>query len=164
MYCPNCGAENKRKQNYCRYCGLSLRDIERSYLSQLVFGEDTNQMKTYRNVRKFIDYTEILLIVSIIVAFLTLYFSGYLIKTRFLPIGIGIVFLFDIIRRIVRYFEQKSLRENNKRNFPEDKSNGEFETRETKKLIEEKEFVPASSITDNSTRRLYVERKAGESE
>jgi len=164
MYCPNCGAENKQKQNYCRYCGLSLRDIEKSYLSQLVFGEDTNQMKTYRNVRKFVDYTEILLIVSIVVAFLTLYFSGYPIRMRVLPIGIGIVFLFDIIRRIVRYFEQKSLRENNKRNLSDDKIQSEFETRETTKLIEEKEFVPASSITENSTRRLYIERKAGESD
>lgn len=164
MYCPNCGAENKKKQNYCRYCGLSLRGIEKLYLSQMVFGEDTNRMKTFRNVRKFVDYSEILLIVSVVVVFLTLYFSGYPIEMRLLPMGIGIVFLLDVIRRIIRRFEQKNLRENTKSNVSDDKKQGEFEARATTKLIKEKEFVPASSITEDSTRRLYVERKAGESE
>lgn len=164
MYCPNCGAQNKKKQNYCRYCGLSLREVEKSYLSQLVFGEETKQTKTFRNVRKFVDYTEILLVVSVVVAFLTLYFSGYPGKIRFSPIGIGMIFLFDIIRRIVRYFEQKSLRKNTGHKFSEEQKQNEFEERETAKLIEEKEFIPAASVTENSTRLLYTENKADKSE
>ena len=79
-------------------------------------------------------------------------------------IGIGIVFLFDIIRRIVRYFEQQKLKENNKRDISNDKKQSEIETRETTKLLEEKEFIPASSVTENSTQLLYVEKKSNDSE
>ncbi|CAN5470550.1 hypothetical protein BH20ACI1_BH20ACI1_20600 [soil metagenome] len=143
---------------------MSLRDIEKSYLSQLVFGEDTKEMKTFRNVRKFVDYTQILLIVTVITAFLTLYFSGYPVKLRSVPLIIGIFVLFDFIRRIVRYFEKRKLKENNKRTISDDKKQNEVEARETTKLIEEKEFVPASSVTESSTQLLYADRKSGESE
>jgi hypothetical protein len=73
---------------------------------------------------------------------------------RLVPIGIGIVFLFDIARRIIRNFEQKSFRENTKRKTLTETNKSEFETRETAKLIEEKAYVPAASVTENSTQLL----------
>lgn len=27
MYCPECGAENRKNQQYCRQCGISLRPV-----------------------------------------------------------------------------------------------------------------------------------------
>lgn len=137
---------------------MSLRDIEKSYLSQLVFGEDTKQMKTFRNVRKFIDYAEILLIVSAIVAVLTLYFWDFPIKLKLLGIAIAIGSLFDIIRRVVRYFEKQKLRENTKRDVSGGKKQDEFQTRETNKLIEDKSFYPASSISEGETELFYADK------
>ncbi len=52
MHCPNCGAQNKKHQNYCRRCGLHLPDIEKLFLSQLVFSEETKQLKRLRSARK----------------------------------------------------------------------------------------------------------------
>ena len=147
MYCPNCGSQNKKKQNYCRFCGLSLHDIERTYLNQLVFGKDTQEAQNFRNVRKVVDYTEILLIVAGVATVLTLYFSGYPVKLRLFGIVIAVTLLFDVVRRIIRHFEQKRFRENNKdQTLPGTKD-------ETTKLIEEKMFVLAS-VTEHSTQLL----------
>ena len=147
MYCPNCGSQNKKKQNYCRFCGLSLRDVERTYLNQLVFGTDTQEAQNFRNVRKAVDYIEVLLIVTGVVALVTLYFSGYPVKFKFLSIVIGVAFLADIVRRIIRHFERKRFRENNKvQSLAGTKD-------ETTKLIEEKMFVPAS-VAEHSTQLL----------
>jgi len=34
MFCPNCSADNRREQNYCRSCGLKLDSISRSVAEQ----------------------------------------------------------------------------------------------------------------------------------
>ncbi|MEJ7623582.1 MAG: hypothetical protein WKF34_06285 [Pyrinomonadaceae bacterium] len=123
-------------------------------------------MQTFRSLRKVLDFAEVLLIVSVIVAFLTLYFSGYQVEVRLVPIALGLVFLFDIVRRIIRRFEQKSFKENNNRRVSIAMDGDEVATRRITELIEGKVFVPATGVTENSTQllSLNVKRWASESE
>ena len=50
-------------------------------------------------------------------------------------------------------------------NVSNDAQQREFaKTRETNKLIEEKPFVPVSSVTENSTELLFIDKKSNEAE
>lgn len=76
MFCPNCGASNNKKQNYCRFCGLNLQDTAKSLISQIVFGEDSNLAKSLSSVKRHIDLALAVLAGVSIVCAIAYFFSG----------------------------------------------------------------------------------------
>jgi hypothetical protein len=164
MYCPNCGAQNKKKQNFCRYCGLHLTDIEKTFLNQLVFGGETKRLKNLRNVRKLTDNAQFFSFVTLVIGILALVFSDSNIGKVLLTAGLLSFFLAQAIREIFGYFQRQNSGRDNRREVLNDAERREFETRETNKLLEEKPFVPVQSVTENSTELLFVERKSNVSE
>ena len=164
MYCPNCGAENKKKQNYCRYCGLHLQDIERSYLNQLVFGEDTKLLKKLRSARKTSDSAQYFSVILMIVGIITMFLSDSAMGKILITGSLLSFFWVQIIREAVGYIQRRHLERNDLENITNNKEQREFRSRETNKLIEEKPFIPVSSVTENSTELLFVDRKSNSSE
>jgi zinc-ribbon domain len=164
MYCPNCGAQNKQKQNFCRYCGLHLKDIEKTFSEQLVFGEETKRLKNLRNIRKTTDYAQFFSVVTLVIGIIALIFSDSNIGKVLLTAGLLSFFLAQAIREIFGYFQRQSSAKNTGRGASNDAERREFKTRETNKLIEEKPFTPVPSVTENSTELLFVENKLKNSE
>lgn len=157
MFCPNCGANNNRKQNYCRFCGLNLQETAKSLVNQIVFGEDSRSLKKLSSVKRVVDFTSTAVIGMLVVgiaAYLFLFdpkFGKDLIK-----ISLGVFFLLKTIQEIISYF-QRRVRSENKRFEP---NGGErFKSVETAKLLEEKPFDPVPSVIENSTELFPAENK-----
>jgi hypothetical protein len=159
MHCPNCGSRNKKKQNYCRYCGLHLPDIEKLFLSQLVFGEDTRQLKRLRSAGKLIDYVQILLVVSFALGIFKLATTDFDGGKDLIKLSLLSFMLLLAADGILKYFQRQSLK-TNRRDVITSAEEGKFEARETAKLIEEQPFSSVPNVTEVSTELLFVENKS----
>ena len=160
MYCPNCGAQNKKKQNYCRYCGLHLQDIEKSYLNQLAFGADTKLLKKLRSARKTSDSAQFFSVILMIVGIITMFLSDSAMGKILVTGSLLSFFLAQILREAVGYIQRRHLERNDLENTSNYKEQREFRSRETNKLIEEKPFMPVSSVTEGETELLYADKNS----
>jgi hypothetical protein len=158
MHCPNCGSRNKKHQNYCRYCGLHLPGIEKLFLSQLVFGEDTERLKRLRSVRKLIDYTLIFIGVLFFWGIFRLLTGGFDGGKDLVKLSVVAFFLLIAVDKVLGYFQRRELK-TNRRDVIVNEETEQLATRETAKLIEEKPFSPVSNLTKASTELLFVEAK-----
>lgn len=158
MFCPNCGAKNNKKQNYCRFCGLNLRDAAKSLTSQIVFGEDSNLVKSLGSVKRVIDLALAALIgVLIFCAVAYLFFeSGF--GKNMLKMGVVIFFLLETILGVVGYYQRKE-RSKARANKFEQNTTEQLESKETVRLLEEKPFEPAQSVVENTTELFPVENR-----
>lgn len=157
MFCPNCGANNNKKQNYCRFCGLNLQDTAKSLTNQIIFGEDSKSLKKLSFIKRVIDFTSTALIGMLIVGIAVYLF---LFDPKFgkdlIKISLGIFFLLKTIQEIIGYFQRRA-RIENKRFEPMEAE--KFESKETAKLLEEKPFEPVPSVVENSTELFPIENK-----
>jgi len=157
MFCPNCGANNNKKQNYCRFCGLNLQDTTKSLMNQIVFGEDSKSLKKLSSVKRVVDFTSTALIGMLIVGIAAyLFFFDPKFGKDLIKISLGIFFLLKTIQEIIGYFQRRA-RSENKRIEP--KAAEQFESKETAKLLEEKPFEPVPSVVENSTELFPIENK-----
>ncbi|HEX8567308.1 MAG TPA: zinc ribbon domain-containing protein [Pyrinomonadaceae bacterium] len=163
MHCPNCGSRNKKHQNYCRYCGLHLPDIEKLFLSQLVFGEDTKQLKKLRSAGKLIDYVQILLIVLFALGVFRLATTDFDGGKDLVKLSLVSFMLLMAADGTLKYFQRQSLK-TNRRDVITSAEEEKLEARETAKLIEEKPFSPVPSVTEVSTELLFVEANSKRAE
>lgn len=158
IFCPNCAASNKIEQNFCRFCGLNLRETADSLLAQFSSEEKAQSFDKLKLIKKLSDVASIGLI--FIIAAGTLFYL-YLVSTRMvfsgerIFFGLGLIFMISQfglrqIRRILRARTKKD---------ESVLSPKEFKNLETAKLLEEKPFEPAASVTENSTKFLFVENK-----
>src|SRR3712207_546618 len=108
MFCPNCGAKNNKKQNYCRFCGLNLRDTAKSLTSQIVFGEDSNLVKSLSSVKRFMDLALAALAGVLIVSAIAYFFFDAGSGKGMLKIGVIIFFLLETILGTVGYYQRKA--------------------------------------------------------
>jgi hypothetical protein len=157
MFCPNCGANNNKKQNYCRFCGLNLQETAKSLVNQIVFGEDSKSLKKLSSVKRVVDFTSTALVGMLVVGIAAyLFFSDPNFGKELTKISLGVFFLLKTIQEIIGYFQRRA-RSENKRFEP----NGgkQFESKETAKLLEEKLIEPAPSKIENSTELFPVENK-----
>lgn len=158
MFCPNCGAGNNKKQNYCRFCGLNLQDTAKSLMSQIVFGEDSKSLKKLSSVKRVVDFTSTALIGMLVVGIAAyLFFFDPKFGKDLIKISLGVFFLLKTIQEIIGYFQRRA-RSENKRFEP--KAAERFESKETARLLEEKPFEPVPSVTERSTELLPTEKRA----
>ena len=156
MFCPNCGAKNNKKQNYCRFCGLNLQDTAKSLMNQIVFGEDSKLLKSLSSVRRILDFASTVLIGMSIVGIIAVLYFGPDWGKNLMKISLGIFFLLKTMQEIIGYFQRKE-RGKAKNNKFEKNPIEQFESKETIKLLEDKPFEPMPSVIENSTELLPVE-------
>lgn len=166
IFCPNCGANNKIEQNFCRFCSFHLQETANSLTAQLSTGKNAGQLKKLEWIKRFSDLSSSGLIFSAVPAIL-IYLYTFFTTTRFAGAKVfyGLVVVFLIMESVMYY-----LRRANTLGYAEEISKknalaqNELEKRETAKLLEDKPFEPAASVTENSTKLLFVENKTNKLE
>jgi len=159
MYCPNCGARNNKKQNFCRYCGLHLQDIEKIFSNQLVFGTETKRLKSLRQIRQITDYAQFFTFFTLALGMIFLFYDSSFGK-MLITASLLAYFLAEIIRQIYGYFQRQDSAKNMESESLNGASKNAFEVKETNKLLEEKPFIPASIVNENPTELLVEKVKA----
>lgn len=167
IFCPNCGANNKIEQNFCRFCGLGLKETAKSLVAQLSRDEDARQLKKLKLIKKLTDVASIGLIAVISAGFL-FYIYAILAKMVFSGerIFFGLALIFITFQTVMAYLRRiNRFRKNDKeagfaaQNELEKDLEKDLEKKETAKLLEEKPFEPIPSVKGNSTELLFAENK-----
>jgi hypothetical protein len=158
MFCPNCGAKNNRKQNYCRFCGLNLRDAAKSLISQLAFGEDSKLVKSLGSVRRGIDLALAALAGVALISAVAYFFFGLGFGKNMMKMGMIIFFLLETILGAVGYYQRKERSKAGPNKFDQSATE-QTESKATAKFLEAKPFEPVPSAVENSTELLPIENK-----
>jgi glucan phosphoethanolaminetransferase (alkaline phosphatase superfamily) len=162
MFCPNCGANNTTEQKFCRSCGLNLEKTAESLIEQIPSAESASLLRREKLIEKFGNFAlgglgvVILFGVTILI---------YTLVEKFLVTGTNVYFAVLLIAFIVFAFLSlifvvfnESLKEKKAKINPALKNELAGEN-ETAKLLEEKPFGAARSVTENTTGLLYAEQK-----
>lgn len=155
MFCPNCGAKNNKHQNYCRFCGLNLKETAKSLNDQLTFGESSKFLKNLSTVRQMTNFILTVLIGTLIAGGIFYLFYDSKIGASLLKVTMALFFLSLITQSI---FSRLQCRES-KRSGIRKSQTKEFESKKTAKLLEEKPIAPIPSIVENSTELFPIEYK-----
>jgi hypothetical protein len=158
MFCSNCGAKNSKKQNYCRFCGLNLQEAAKSLTSQLVFGEDSNLLKTLSKVKRTVDFASTALVGVLIVGIIAYLSFAPAFGKDLLKISLGLFLLLQTGEGVIGYFQRKERSKSKSKKFESDETE-HFKAKETAKLLEERPFEPVASVAENSTELFPMEKK-----
>jgi hypothetical protein len=159
MFCPNCGTENNKHQNFCRFCGLNIEESAKSLKSQLAFGVETNELKKSKDRKRLLkSISNNVTIIFVISLFAIIYFHPEDIR-KYLKLSVGMFFAFQLLQYAFDYFFTPK---NTKQDHASLNSNVSEQNNlegNTKILDEAKPLIPISSVTENTTELLYVENK-----
>ena len=156
MFCPNCGARNNRKQNYCRFCGLNLRDTAKSLISQLAFGEDSDLVKALSSARRVIDLALAALAGVVIVCGVAYFFFGASFGRGVMRAGMAVFFLLQLILGAVGYYQRQE-RAKARADRVEQTEAEQLKSNEAAAYLEEKPFVAVPNAVERTTELLRVE-------
>jgi len=162
MFCPNCGANNSTGQKFCRSCGLNLEKSAESLLEQMPTAQSANLLKNEKLIERFGSFALGGLGVVILFGITILI---YTIIEKFLVSGTNVYFavlliafiIFAFLSLIFVFFNE-TLKERKAKINPTIKNELDRK-KDTAKLLEEKFFEPAASVTEDSTELLYIENK-----
>ena len=161
MFCPNCGADNRSEQNYCRSCGLKLDSISRSVAEQFPSVEYAKLQKKKERFEKL--GLASLAVTGAIGLGMILSKAAYYKLILFGPevllwSAFGALALFGLLS--VFFFNYPKLflkfEKVNPRLSPQQNSTAPHTTN---KLIADRPFEPVPSVTENSTELLLVPDK-----
>lgn len=155
MFCPNCGAENRVEQSFCRSCGLKLDAISQAVVDQYPSEEYAALQRRRALFRKLSIYS---LSVSGLIGISFLLFTAALYKMiLFGPnvlswAGTGAIIAFVLLS--VFFFIYPKLFMKSEKVDPRlsPSQDAPLQTN-TSKLIEDRPFEPAS-VTEHSTELL----------
>ena len=162
MFCPNCAANNSNEQKFCRSCGLNLEKSAESLLEQIPSAKSSELLKRERNLEKFGNFAFAGFSAVSLAAVGALI---YVIAAKLILTGNSIFFgilliafvIFAVLTLIYVIFNE-GLKER-KQKAGSALENELPETRNTAKLLNENQFQPLPSVTENSTELLLVENK-----
>ncbi len=161
MFCPNCGSENKNEQNYCRVCGLKLDAISQAVAEQTP-SQEYLVLKRRKDVfekmgvftlsvtgliglgfflAKVVQYKLIFFGADV------LFWSGF---AAFVVFGLLSVFFFNFPKLFMNFDKL------NPRLSPAEEKQI---SQPTAKLIEDRPFETAASVTENTTELLLNKNK-----
>ena len=154
MFCPNCGTKNSVEQNYCRGCGLKLDAIVEAISDQFPSKEYAElQRRRERFERIGLLCLSIAGVIGLsLLLFLAIQFKLVLLGPEVLfgsaiAALIGFLFLSIIFFNYPKFFIKV-------RSIPSDENPPVAAV--TAKLIEDRPFEPASSVTEGTTEFLKV--------
>jgi hypothetical protein len=161
MFCPNCGAENRVEQNYCRSCGLKLDAISQAVAEQFPskeYAELQRRRELFEKLGLFslsaaglIGLSYLLFKVAYYKLILfgpdVLFWSAFVALIGFLLLS---VFFFNYPKLFMK-FEKL----NPRLSLP----NEPTISATTNKLIEDRPFEPVPSVTEQSTELLQTPEK-----
>jgi len=162
MFCPNCGANNSTEQKFCRACGLNLEKSAESLIEQMPSAQTANLLRHEKAIERFGNFA----LGGLGVVGLVAVTAGlYVLVTKFVITGTNIFaavllisfFVFAFLSLIFVVFNE-TLKEKKQKINP-GLSTELTEPKNTGKLLEEKLFEPAASVTENSTELLYAENR-----
>ena len=153
MFCPNCGTKNNVGLNYCRSCGLKLDAVVEAVADQLPFQVDAAMQRKKEKAERdaFIHLSiagAICLIISVLL--FTQYTNlGYYFGAV-LP-GAIVLMVFLLGPALGHLYYAKSLKP---KHLP--LTEVPAPTGVTSRLIEDRPFEPAVSVTESTTELLKV--------
>ena len=160
MFCPNCAAENLTDQNYCRSCGLKLDAVSRSLAEQ----SPSEEYATIQKRRMLFDKLRSLsLSLFGFLGFTLLLVGAALYKIMLfgpdLIFGAAIIafVLFGLLSIFFFVYPKLFLKLENIDPLAESTDNTVGTS--TGKLIEDRPFEPAQSVTEHSTELLRSRKK-----
>lgn len=157
MFCPNCGSKNSIEQNYCRGCGLKLDAVVEAVSGQFPsdeFVELQRRREMFQRIGMFC------LAVAGFVGFALLLFKAAQYKAELFGEDVlvwsAISALVGFLVLSVFFFNYPKffLKEKNVAPFKDQKDKMEWPV--TAKLIEDRPFESASSVTESTTDLLEV--------
>lgn len=157
MYCPNCGSDNTKHQNFCRFCGLNLVDTAQSLKLQLAFGEKAVSLKNSDKLRRILSKTSVGLVTASFIGLILVLLIDRSYLGLLAQYSLGIFMLLQLSRFVIDKFSENIVNKQNP--VPAENSAAQFESKETNRLLEEKPFAPIGSVVENSTELLHVENK-----
>lgn len=158
MFCPNCGSNNSRKQKYCRFCGLNLQDTVKSLTNQIIFGEDSNLVKSLSSVKRVMDLTLAALAGVLLVCAVAYFFFGAGFGKNMLKAGVVIFFLLEAVLGTVGYYQRRERSKARANKFGPGQTE-QLEPKEAAKFLEEKPFETAPRVVENTTELFPLENK-----
>ncbi len=162
MFCPNCGANNSTEQKFCRSCGLNLEKSAESLIEQMPSAQSANLIRGEKSIERFGNFAlgglGVVGIIGISVLLWILVTKVVLTGTNVFAAVLPVAFFIFAILSLVFVVLNESLKEKKAKMNPA-LADEITEAKNTGKLLEEKHFEPAASVTENSTELLFVENK-----
>ena len=154
MFCPNCGSKNSVEQNYCRGCGLKLEAIVEAVSDQFPSKEYADLQ---RRKERFEWFGLLCLSMAGLLAFLLLAVLAAFYKVVILGpeiiFGSAVTALIGFVLLSVYFFYYPRLYMKAKNVAPAENPPSDVVTA---KLIEDRPFEPAASVTESTTEFLKV--------
>lgn len=158
MFCPNCGARNNKRQNYCRFCGLNLRDAAKSLISQLAFGEDSGLVKSLSSVKRAIDFALAAVAGAVLAGGAAYFFFGAGFGRGAMRAGMVVFFLLRLILGAVGYYQRKERGRARADRFEQSEAE-QLKPAGAAAFLEEKPFEAVPDVAEHTTELLRVESK-----
>jgi hypothetical protein len=137
---------------------LNLRDTEKSLTSQIVFGEDSNLVKSLSSVKRVIDSALAALVGILIVCAVAYFFFGSGFGKNLMKLGVVMFFLLEAVLGAVGYYQRRE-RSRARANKFEQAGTEQLEPKEAVGFLEEKPFDPVPRVSENTTELLPIGNK-----
>jgi hypothetical protein len=162
MFCPNCGAENRVEQNYCRSCGLKLDAIVQMVSEQFPTEEYAAMQ---RRKERFEKLGLVSLSLFAFLAFALVF--GWAAYVKIILFGADVIFgaafvamfVFGLLSVVFFNYPKMFMNFDKVNHRLPASADAELKPTTTARLIEERPFEPVPSVTEDSTDLLPVESK-----
>ena len=160
MFCPHCGKVNSAQQKFCRSCGLSLEKVAPLVAEQLLDRESNKHLKDrQRKIERLL---------STLLGSMLAIFTGAVLYAVIFKIIIAkgevleglvflVLFLAAVTALLLVVYRESLLEALTKRQLAETTLPL---TEQTGKLLPESDLEPVPSVTEGTTKRLFVEKKS----
>lgn len=163
MFCPSCGATNSIDQRFCRSCGLNLEHAAQSLRDQFPMSGPSDLARREARLEKFgqVAFGGFLVVVVSAVVGLV-----YAILARFVFSGdnpaVGILltaFIIFAMLSLAYVIFREDLKEKRMKIAREEEPPGGAPPVVTGRLIEEREFEPVPTVTEDTTDLLPSQKR-----